>query len=81
MAIEATEVVLTALILDSPPTISFDCPAKFLGKLFKIHLDSAHQLLCSTEVIDVAKAVLDTLEQIYPIALLDKTKITTTLKV
>ncbi|KAF8792457.1 hypothetical protein HNY73_004049 [Argiope bruennichi] len=40
-----------------------DCPA-ILAKLFKIHLDSPHQLLYSTEVIDVAKVVLDTFGQI-----------------
>ncbi|KAF8778141.1 hypothetical protein HNY73_014895 [Argiope bruennichi] len=46
----------------SPDPI-FDCPA-ILAKFFKIHLDSPHHLLYSTEVIDVAKAVLDTFGQI-----------------
>ncbi|KAF8785330.1 hypothetical protein HNY73_010886 [Argiope bruennichi] len=45
------------------PDHIFDCPT-ILAKLFKIHLDSPHQLLYSTEVIDVAKAVLDTFGQI-----------------
>ncbi|KAF8796655.1 hypothetical protein HNY73_001004 [Argiope bruennichi] len=45
------------------PDHIFDCPA-ILAKLFKIHLDSPHQLLYSSEIIDVAKAVIDTFGQI-----------------
>ncbi|CAL1272681.1 unnamed protein product, partial [Larinioides sclopetarius] len=41
------------------PDHIFDCPA-ILAKLFRVHLDCPKQLLYSTEVIDVARAVLDT---------------------
>lgn len=45
------------------PDHIFDCPA-ILAKLFRIHLDPPNQLLYSTEVIDVARSVLDTFGQI-----------------
>jgi len=41
----------------------FGCPA-ILAKLFRIHLNPPYHLLYSTEVIDVAKTVLDTFGQI-----------------
>lgn len=45
------------------PDHIFDCPA-ILAKLFRIHLDPPQQLLYSSEVVDVARAVLDTFGQI-----------------
>ena len=45
------------------PDHIFGCPA-ILAKLHRIHLDPPHHLLYSTEVIDVAKTVLDTYGQI-----------------
>lgn len=41
------------------PNHLFDCPA-IVAKLLKIHIVPPHQLLYSMEVIDVARAVLDT---------------------
>ncbi|CAL1295856.1 unnamed protein product [Larinioides sclopetarius] len=45
------------------PDHIFDCPA-ILAKLFRVHLDSPQRLIYSTEVIDVARAALDTFGQI-----------------